>query len=245
MAAWRAARGRHSWSGFATGPTPWPGTSSSPLLADDLRLCPASRLLGTYGRGDRAGGDAHGLSTARRLPIRSGPRPLSRLAGHGGPQQGGRASPPAANRLRAAGGDSDHRVLEQAADQHSSDAAWEAAFESSLLRRCWMRCGGRQRPGVPGLRAGCLGGLVWRRGGPAHRPVAERRLQSQQAISQRLTGAGRAYREKADLRRRSSRPWSNARPPAVERSMPAAGPANDAFVAAMTEHVEQACARSA
>ena len=38
-----------------------------------------------------------------------------------------------ADRLRAAGGDTAHRVLEQAADPHDADADWEGACDRSLL----------------------------------------------------------------------------------------------------------------
>ena len=78
-----------------------------------------------------------------------------------------------ANRLRAAGGDADNCVLDQADDQQGPDAAWEAAFESSLLlalldavRRTttpaltwpsnwsrWKACPAARRAGSPASRA--------------------------------------------------------------------------------------------
>jgi RNA polymerase sigma-70 factor (ECF subfamily) len=127
-----------------------------------------------------------------------------------------------ANRLRAAGGDSDHRVLEQAADQHDPDTAWEAAFESSLLLTLLDVV--RRETNARVYLAFELVALEGLSGGEAARLTGLSRnavYKAGKRVHQRLAELGAPYREEGRLAERIKQVLEQRPPPAVERSVTA------------------------
>ena len=108
-----------------------------------------------------------------------------------------------ANRLRAAGGDSDQLRVELAADEQGPDAAWEAAFESSLLLALLDAVRREsQRPRLPGLRAGrrckaCPAARRARLTGLSRNAV----YKANKRVLQRLIELGAPYRDEGRLAR--------------------------------------------
>ncbi len=122
-----------------------------------------------------------------------------------------------ANRLRAVGGEANVDVLEQVGEEQEPDAAWEEAFENSLLlalldavRRetnarsylafelvSLMACRAARRRGSPASR-----------GTPSTRPAAR---------FPAAGGAGRPYREEGRLAERVKRAMELRPPAGVER----------------------------
>jgi RNA polymerase sigma factor (sigma-70 family) len=127
-----------------------------------------------------------------------------------------------ANRLRAAGGDADNCVLQQAADQHDPDAAWEAAFESRLLltlldvvrretcARVYLAFELVTLEGLSGAEAARLTGL-------SRNAV----YKASKRVHQRLVDLGVPYREERRLATRIKQALEQRPPAAVERSVTA------------------------
>jgi RNA polymerase sigma factor (sigma-70 family) len=125
-----------------------------------------------------------------------------------------------ANRLRGAGGDADDRLLDQAADQQSPDAAWEAIFESSLLlalldvvrretsARVYLAFELVTLEGLSGSEAGRLTGL-------SRNAV----YKANKRVLQRLVDLGASYREQGRLRDRVKQALEHRPPADVERSL--------------------------
>jgi RNA polymerase sigma factor (sigma-70 family) len=125
-----------------------------------------------------------------------------------------------ANRLRAVGGDSSQCVLDPAADQQGPDAAWEAAFESSLLlalldtvrressARAYLAFELVTLQGMSGSEAGRLTGL-------SRNAV----YKANKRVFQRLAELGSPYREEGRLAERIKQALEQRPPAAVERSV--------------------------
>lgn len=127
-----------------------------------------------------------------------------------------------ANRLRAAGGDTNVGRLEQAADEPGPDAAWEAAFENSLLvalldavrretnARTYLAFELVSLEGLPGGEAARITGL-------SRNAV----YKACKRVSQRLAELGAPYREEGRLAQRIKQALEQRPPAAVERSLTA------------------------
>ena len=125
-----------------------------------------------------------------------------------------------ANRLRAAGGNSDNHVLDQAANQQGPDTAWEAAFESSLLlalldavrressARVYLAFELFALEGLSGGEAGRLTGLSRNAVYKANKRVIER-----------LTDLGAPYREEGRLAEQIKQALEQRPSATVERSV--------------------------
>jgi RNA polymerase sigma factor (sigma-70 family) len=127
-----------------------------------------------------------------------------------------------ANRLHAAGGDSSGQMLEQAAGEGGPDAAWEAAFESSLLlalldavrretnARTYLAFELVALEGLPGDRVAGITGL-------SRNAV----YKANKRVVQRLMELGAPYRDEGRLTREIKWAVDNRPPPAVARSLTA------------------------
>ena len=127
-----------------------------------------------------------------------------------------------ANRLRGAGGDSDHGVPDHSADEQGPDAAWEAAFESGLLvalldvvrrqtsARVYLAFELVTLEDMSGDEAGRLTGLT-----------RNAVYKANKRVLQRLVDLGAPYREQGRLAERIKRAIDERPPAAVERSLTA------------------------
>ncbi|MGO8745652.1 MAG: RNA polymerase sigma factor [Thermoguttaceae bacterium] len=125
-----------------------------------------------------------------------------------------------ANRLRAAGGDSDHGMPDQAADQQGPDAAWEAAFEGSLLLALLDAV--RRESSARVYLAFELVALEGLSGGEAGRLTGLSRnavYKANQRVLQRLKDLGAPYREEGRLGERIKQALERRPPAAVQRSV--------------------------
>jgi RNA polymerase sigma factor (sigma-70 family) len=125
-----------------------------------------------------------------------------------------------ANRLRAAGGESDNRVLDQAVDQQSPDATWEEAFESSLLLALLDAV--RRESSARVYLAFELVMLEGLSGGEAARLTGLSRdavYKANKRVLERLTDLGAPYREEGRLAERIKQALEQRPPAAVERSV--------------------------
>ncbi len=125
-----------------------------------------------------------------------------------------------ANRLRAAGGDAESDALDPADDQQTPDAAWEAAFERSLLlalldavrressARIYLAFELVTLEGLSGGEAGRLTGL-------SRNAV----YKANKRVLQRLTELGVSYREEGRLVDRIKEAMEHRPPAAIERSL--------------------------
>jgi RNA polymerase sigma-70 factor (ECF subfamily) len=125
-----------------------------------------------------------------------------------------------ANRLRAAGGDSDIGVLDQAADQQGPDAAWEAAFESTLLVALLDAV--RRESSARVYLAFELVTLEGLSGGEASRLTGLSRnavYKANKRVIERLTDLGAPYREEGRLADRIKQALEHRPPAQVERAV--------------------------
>jgi RNA polymerase sigma-70 factor (ECF subfamily) len=125
-----------------------------------------------------------------------------------------------ADRLRGIGGESDHRLTDQAAEEQSPDAAWEAVFESGLLltlldlvrresnARVYLAFELVTLEGLSGAEAGRLTGL-------SRNAV----YKANQRVLQRLIDLGAPYREEGRLAERIKEALEHRPSPAVECSV--------------------------
>jgi RNA polymerase sigma factor (sigma-70 family) len=125
-----------------------------------------------------------------------------------------------ANRLRGVGGDSNVAQLDTADDQQDTDAAWEAAFENTLLlallgavrremnARTYLAFELVGLEGLPGGEAARMTGLSRNAVYKAHKRVLER-----------LVELGAPYRQDGRLTRRLKEALDQSPPPAVHRSL--------------------------
>jgi RNA polymerase sigma factor (sigma-70 family) len=126
------------------------------------------------------------------------------------------------NRLRAAGGDSDRRLSAQAGDESDPDAAWEAAFENSLLlallgavrretnARTYLAFELVSLEGLSGREAARMTGLT-----------RNAVYKANQRVLQRLTDLGAPYREEGRLTQQIKQALEHRPPAAAERSLSA------------------------
>jgi RNA polymerase sigma-70 factor (ECF subfamily) len=125
-----------------------------------------------------------------------------------------------ANRLRATGGEADRGALDRAADQQAPDAAWEAAFEDSLLLTLLDAV--RRESSARVYLAFELVSLEGLSGGEASRLTGLSRnavYKANQRVLQRLTDLGAPYREEGRLADQIKRAMEQHPPAAVERSV--------------------------
>ena len=125
-----------------------------------------------------------------------------------------------ANRLRATGGEADRGVLDRAADQQAPDAAWEAAFEDSLLLTLLDAV--RRESSARVYLAFELVSLEGLSGGEASRLTGLSRnavYKANQRVLQRLTDLGAPYREEGRLADQIKQAMEQHPPAAVERSV--------------------------
>jgi RNA polymerase sigma factor (sigma-70 family) len=125
-----------------------------------------------------------------------------------------------ANRVRGAGGDSDVPALDTADDQQDADAAWETAFENSLLLALLSAVRREMSPrtylafelvgleGISGNQAARMTGLSRNAVYKAHKRVLER-----------LVELGAPYRQDGRLTRRLKEALAEMPPPTVHRSL--------------------------
>jgi RNA polymerase sigma factor (sigma-70 family) len=127
-----------------------------------------------------------------------------------------------ANRVRAIGDDSVAGVLEQAAEELAPDAAWEAAFENSLLLTLLDAV--RRETNARTYLAfelvsleGLSGGEVARITGLSRNAV----YKAVKRVSERLAELGAPYRENGQLTKQMKLALEQRPPAAVERSLTA------------------------
>lgn len=125
-----------------------------------------------------------------------------------------------ANRLRAAGGDSNVGLLEQAADPQDHDAEWQSAFEDSLLLTLLDAV--RRETNARTYLAfelvnldGLSGGEVARLTGLSRNAV----YKAGKRVIQRLAELGAPYRDDGRLTQRIQQAIAQRPPAAVERSL--------------------------
>lgn len=125
-----------------------------------------------------------------------------------------------ADRLRAAGGDSARRVLEQAADPHDADADWEVACDRSLLLTLLDMV--RRETSARVYLAFELVALQGLSGGEAARLTGLSRnavYKANRRVQQRLVELGAPYRAEGRLTERIKQALEQQPPAAVQRLM--------------------------
>jgi RNA polymerase sigma factor (sigma-70 family) len=125
-----------------------------------------------------------------------------------------------ANRLRGIGGDSNVAPLDAADDQQDAAAAWEAAFENSLLLALLGAVRREMNPRtylafeLVGLE-GLSGGAAARMTGLTHNAV----YKAHKRVLERLVELGAPYRQDGRLTQRIKEALAQAPTPAVQRSL--------------------------
>ena len=125
-----------------------------------------------------------------------------------------------ANRLRPAGSDSNVGWIDVPDEQQDVDAAWEAAFESSLLLT--LLCAVRREVSARTYLAFELVGLQGLSGGDAARMTGLARnavYKAHKRVLERLVELGAPYRHDGQLTRQIKEALEQAAPPAVQRSL--------------------------
>ena len=124
-----------------------------------------------------------------------------------------------ANRVQGKGGDSDVGLIEVADDQQA-EAAWEDAFENSLLLT--LLCAVRREMNARTYLAFELIGLEGLSGGEAARMTGLSRnavYKAHKRVLDRLVELGAPYRQDGRLTQRIKEALDQAAPPAVQRSL--------------------------
>ncbi len=127
-----------------------------------------------------------------------------------------------ADRLRAAGGDSAYRALEQAADPHDAEADWEAACDRSLLLTLLDVV--RRETAARVYLAFELVALQGLSGGEAARLTGLSRnavYKANRRVQQRLVELGAPYRADGRLTEQIKQALQQQSPAAVQRSVTA------------------------
>ena len=124
------------------------------------------------------------------------------------------------NRLRGAGGDSANAALDRADDNKEIDAAWETAFENSLLLALLNAV--RREMSARTYLAFELVGLEGLSGGEAARMTGLSRnavYKSHKRVLERLVELGAPYRQDGRLTQRLKEALEQAASPGVQRSL--------------------------
>ena len=126
------------------------------------------------------------------------------------------------DRLRAAGGDPAGRLFEQASDETGPDAAWETAFENSLLVTLLdaVRRETNARTYLA-FELVCLTGVSGRDAARMTGLTRNAVYKARKRVLQRLAELGAPYREEGRLARQIKQAMENRPTAATERSLSA------------------------